>query len=184
MGRSGEIKILDAKKEKVLISNHVPYGAFLKIKDKAKVKKGDELCYWDPYNAVILSNVRAKQWDAVSEVYRQMNDAGVEPDASAIQGLLIASYKLGGADALQPVLEDLQDSGKDIGHQNCRLAMKVLLPDLLSIKNNLAAEDIQQQLRTFGETNTVVKDEAINLGFVDEETFDRVVRPENMIGPK
>ena len=55
MGRSGEIKILDSKKEKVLISNHVPYGAILKVKDGDKVKKGDEICYWDPYNAVILS---------------------------------------------------------------------------------------------------------------------------------
>ena len=60
MGRSGEIKILDDKKEKVLISNHVPYGAILKIKDGAKVKKGDELCYWDPYNAVILSEFDGK----------------------------------------------------------------------------------------------------------------------------
>ncbi len=55
MGRSGEIRILDEKKEKVLISNHVPYGAILKIKDGGKVAKGDELCYWDPYNAVIMS---------------------------------------------------------------------------------------------------------------------------------
>ena len=60
MGRSGEIKILDDKKEKVLISNHVPYGAILKIKDGVKVNKGDELCYWDPYNAVILSEFNGK----------------------------------------------------------------------------------------------------------------------------
>jgi fumarate hydratase class II len=31
--------------------------------------------------------------------------------------------------------------------------------------------------------NTTLKEEAIALGFVDEETFDRVVRPERMIGP-
>ncbi len=31
---------------------------------------------------------------------------------------------------------------------------------------------------------TTLKEEAIKLGFVDTETFDRVVRPENMIGPK
>ncbi|MGI9542575.1 MAG: DNA-directed RNA polymerase subunit beta', partial [Cyclobacteriaceae bacterium] len=54
MGRSGEIKIIDPKSKKVLMSNHVPYGAFLSIKEKAKVNKGDQLCYWDPYNAVIL----------------------------------------------------------------------------------------------------------------------------------
>ena len=57
MGRSGEIKIVDEKTKKVLVSNHVPYGAFLSIKDGVKVKKGDQLCYWDPYNAVILSEM-------------------------------------------------------------------------------------------------------------------------------
>jgi DNA-directed RNA polymerase subunit beta' len=54
MGRTGEIKIVD-KEGRTLISNHVPYGSFLKVKDGQKVEKGDELCFWDPYNAVILS---------------------------------------------------------------------------------------------------------------------------------
>jgi DNA-directed RNA polymerase subunit beta' len=54
MGRTGEIRILDEEK-RVLISNNVPYGTFLKVKDGQKVEKGEELCYWDPYNAVILS---------------------------------------------------------------------------------------------------------------------------------
>ena len=30
---------------------------------------------------------------------------------------------------------------------------------------------------------TTLREEAIRLGFVDAETFDRVVRPEDMIGP-
>ncbi|MGD9327584.1 MAG: DNA-directed RNA polymerase subunit beta', partial [Cyclobacteriaceae bacterium] len=60
MGRTGEIKIVEEKSGKQLISNHVPYGAFLSIKNGAKVKKGDQLCYWDPYNAVILSDLNGK----------------------------------------------------------------------------------------------------------------------------
>ena len=55
MGRSGEIKILEAGSQKILTTNHVPYGAFLKVKDGQKVSKGEEICFWDPYNAVILS---------------------------------------------------------------------------------------------------------------------------------
>ncbi|EOZ99805.1 DNA-directed RNA polymerase beta' subunit [Indibacter alkaliphilus LW1] len=55
MGRSGEIKINDAKSGKTLVSNHVPYGANLNVKDGQKIAKGDSLCTWDPYNAVILS---------------------------------------------------------------------------------------------------------------------------------
>lgn len=68
MGRSGELRILNDKKDKVLISNHVPYGAILKIKDGAKVKKGDELCNWDPYNAVIMSEFDGKaDFDSIIE---------------------------------------------------------------------------------------------------------------------
>ncbi len=38
--------------------------------------------------------------------------------------------------------------------------------------------------KTAHKNRTTLKEEAIALGFVDGETFDRVVRPENMIGPK
>jgi len=54
MARSGEIKVLDSKRN-LLMSNNVPYGSHLLVKSKQKVKKGDLLCQWDPYNAVILS---------------------------------------------------------------------------------------------------------------------------------
>ncbi|ABD55311.1 class II fumarate hydratase [Jannaschia sp. CCS1] len=38
--------------------------------------------------------------------------------------------------------------------------------------------------KTAHKNGTTLKEEAIGLGFVDEETFNRVVRPETMIGPK
>jgi fumarate hydratase class II len=38
--------------------------------------------------------------------------------------------------------------------------------------------------KTAHKNGTTLKEEAINLGYVDAETFDRVVRPEQMIGPK
>jgi len=38
--------------------------------------------------------------------------------------------------------------------------------------------------KTAHKNGTTLRQEAVRLGFVDEETFDRVVRPENMIGPK
>ncbi len=77
MGRSGEIRILNDKKDKVLISNHVPYGAILKISDGDKVAKGDELCFWDPYNAVILSEFNgAAEFDSIIEgiTYKEESD--------------------------------------------------------------------------------------------------------------
>jgi len=38
--------------------------------------------------------------------------------------------------------------------------------------------------KTAHKNRTTLKEEAIKLGFVDEKTFDRVVQPKNMIGPK
>ncbi len=76
MGRTGEIRILDSEK-RVLITNNVPYGAFLRVKDGAKVEKGVELCYWDPYNAVILSEFDGEiGYEAIIEgiTYKEESD--------------------------------------------------------------------------------------------------------------
>ena len=77
MGRSGEIKIIEPKSKKVLISNHVPYGAFLTVKDGDKVEKDQELCFWDPYNAVILTESDGTiKYDMIEEnlTYREISD--------------------------------------------------------------------------------------------------------------
>jgi DNA-directed RNA polymerase subunit beta' len=77
LGRSGELKLLDPKGERVLLSNHVPYGAFLKVKEGQSVTKGEELCNWDPYNAVILSEFDGVvEFDAIVEgvTFREESD--------------------------------------------------------------------------------------------------------------
>jgi DNA-directed RNA polymerase subunit beta' len=77
MGRTGEVKVMQEGTDKVLISNNVPYGAFMKVKEGQKVKKGDELCVWDPYNAVILSEFDGTiEFEAIEEgiTYREESD--------------------------------------------------------------------------------------------------------------
>jgi DNA-directed RNA polymerase subunit beta' len=77
MGRSGEIKIVEEATGKVLNSNHVPYGAFLTVKEGKKVKKGEELCNWDPYNAAILSEFDGTiEFEAIEEgiTFREESD--------------------------------------------------------------------------------------------------------------
>jgi len=41
----------------VLVTGEIPYGSTLKMKNGQKVKKGDEICVWDPFNAVIISEI-------------------------------------------------------------------------------------------------------------------------------
>ena len=60
IGRSAEMRIVDKKTGIVLASAHIPYGANLYFRQGAELKKGDLVSDWDPYNAVILSEVSGK----------------------------------------------------------------------------------------------------------------------------
>jgi DNA-directed RNA polymerase subunit beta' len=55
IGRSAEMRILDPNTGISLASANIPYGAKLYFKSGDKIKKGDLVSEWDPYNAVILS---------------------------------------------------------------------------------------------------------------------------------
>jgi len=57
IGRTGEVRIVDKKNDRQLISNNLPYGATLFVKDGQKVAKGDVICSWDPYNNVIMAEI-------------------------------------------------------------------------------------------------------------------------------
>ena len=57
IGRTGELRIMDVKNDRLLITNNVPYGATLNVKDGQKVAKGDIICTWDPFNNVIVSEI-------------------------------------------------------------------------------------------------------------------------------
>ncbi|MEQ9262650.1 MAG: DNA-directed RNA polymerase subunit beta' [Owenweeksia sp.] len=57
IGRTAEMKLLDPKNDIVLATNNIPYGSFLRVEDGAVVEKGGVICEWDPYNAVIISEI-------------------------------------------------------------------------------------------------------------------------------
>ena len=60
IGRTGEVRIMDVKNDRLLITNNVPYGALLAVKDGAQVKKGDVICTWDPFNNVVVAEQNGK----------------------------------------------------------------------------------------------------------------------------
>jgi len=57
IGRTGEVRIIDTKNDRLLISNNIPYGATLNVKDGQKINKGDAICTWDPFNNVIMAEI-------------------------------------------------------------------------------------------------------------------------------
>ena len=77
LGRSGEFRIVEPGTKKMIMSNNIPYGAFLYVKDGAKISKGDRICSWDPYNAVIISEFEGKaEFEAIIEgvTFREESD--------------------------------------------------------------------------------------------------------------
>ncbi|MBR6757878.1 MAG: DNA-directed RNA polymerase subunit beta' [Bacteroidaceae bacterium] len=57
VGRLAEMRIVDANTKMVLTTANIPYGSKLYFGNGAAVKKGDIICEWDPFNAVIVSEV-------------------------------------------------------------------------------------------------------------------------------
>ncbi|TAN17098.1 MAG: DNA-directed RNA polymerase subunit beta' [Chitinophagaceae bacterium] len=57
IGRTGEVRIMDAKNDRLLTTHNIPYGSTLLVKDGQKVSKGELICTWDPFNAVIISEL-------------------------------------------------------------------------------------------------------------------------------
>ena len=55
IGRSAEMRIIDANTKHILTTGHIPYGSKLYFKDGDAIKRNDLICEWDPYNAVIIS---------------------------------------------------------------------------------------------------------------------------------
>jgi fumarate hydratase class II len=62
--------------------------------------------------------------------------------------------------------------------------MKESLMLVTALAPTIGYDNATKVAKTAHKNGTTLKEEAIALGFVDEETFDRVVRPEQMIGPK
>ena len=60
VGRLAEMRIVDPNTKIVLNSTNIPYGSKLYFNNGDLLKKGDVVCEWDPFNAVIVSEASGK----------------------------------------------------------------------------------------------------------------------------
>jgi len=105
IGRTGEVRITDVKNDRLMITNNVPYGATLTVKDGQKVIKGDIICTWDPFNNVVISEITGKlKFENVLEgiTYREEADEQTghrekvvidTKDKTKIPGIVVESGK-------------------------------------------------------------------------------------------
>ncbi|HPD95672.1 MAG: DNA-directed RNA polymerase subunit beta' [Bacteroidales bacterium] len=77
IGRLAEMRIVDLNTGITLSTHNIPYGSKLYINNEDKVTKGQLICEWDPWNAVIISEVAGKvEFDSmIKEVtFREESD--------------------------------------------------------------------------------------------------------------
>ena len=60
VGRLAEVHFIDINTGIILSSQNIPYGAQLFVSDKEKVEKGTMIAKWDPFNAVIVTELAGK----------------------------------------------------------------------------------------------------------------------------
>jgi len=68
VSRLAELRIVDSNTKIVLTSANIPYGSKIYFNPGDNVSKGDVICEWDPFNAIIVSEVTGTiQLDSVIE---------------------------------------------------------------------------------------------------------------------
>ncbi|MBQ7571820.1 MAG: DNA-directed RNA polymerase subunit beta', partial [Bacteroidaceae bacterium] len=77
VGRLAEVRFVEPKTGIILLTQSVPYGSTLYNKEGDEVKKGDVIAKWDPFNAVIVTEMPGRvQFENVVEgvTYRVETD--------------------------------------------------------------------------------------------------------------
>ncbi|MFX0541134.1 class II fumarate hydratase [Roseovarius sp. S4756] len=86
-------------------------------------------------------------------------------------------------DAASAFTDNLVD-GLEADETRIDKLMRESLMLVTALAPEIGYDNATKVAKTAHKNGTTLKQEAIALGFVDEETFDRVVRPEDMVGPK
>jgi len=149
----------------------------------------------EPGSSIMPGKVNPTQVEAITQVCAQVmgNDAAVGFAGSQGHFELNVMKPMMAYNVLQSMqlLGDACGTFTDncvVGIQADTVRIEKLMRESLMLVTALAPtigyDNATAVAKTAHKNGTTLKEEAINLGFVDAETFDKVVRPENMIGPK
>ncbi|WP_299374766.1 class II fumarate hydratase [uncultured Tateyamaria sp.] len=149
----------------------------------------------EPGSSIMPGKVNPTQCEALTQVCAHVmgNDAAVGFAGSQGHFELNVYKPMMAYNVLQSMqlLGDASSAFTDnlvVGLQADEVRIDKLMRESLMLVTALAPEigydNATKVAKTAHKNGTTLLQEAIALGFVDEETFNRVVRPENMIGPK
>jgi fumarate hydratase class II len=149
----------------------------------------------EPGSSIMPGKVNPTQCEALTQVCAHVmgNDAAVGFAGSQGHFELNVYKPMMAYNVLQSMqlLGDASSTFTDnlmVGLKADPVRIEKLMRESLMLVTALAPEigydNATKVAKTAHKNGTTLKEEAIALGFVDAETFERVVRPENMIGPK
>ena len=147
VGRSAELRIIDKKTGVALASSDLPYGANLYFRSGDEVKKGDLISDWDPYNALILSEVSGKvAFENVveGETYRVESDE----QTGYIEKVVIERRKK----AKNPIIRVLDDEGNEQKRYDIPTGAHIVLDEGDEIK---AGDTLVKIPRAVGKTGDI-----------------------------
>ncbi|MDR1225341.1 MAG: DNA-directed RNA polymerase subunit beta' [Prevotellaceae bacterium] len=125
IGRLAEMTIIDRNTGATLYTHGVPYGATLYFKSNVEVKKGDKICEWDPYNAVIISEHAGKvEFESLIENVTFRDEADEQTGYS--EKVIIESRDK----TKNPIVKILTDKGDELRQYNLPVGAHVIVdPD-------------------------------------------------------
>ncbi|MCR9110498.1 class II fumarate hydratase [Marivita sp. XM-24bin2] len=149
----------------------------------------------EPGSSIMPGKVNPTQAEALTQVAAHVmgNDAAIKFAGSQGHFELNVYNPMMAYNLLQSMqlLGDAADSftermllGIEANEPRIDKLMKESLMLVTALAPTIGYDNATKVAKTAHKNGTTLKEEATRLGFVDEETFDRVVRPEDMIGPK
>ncbi|WP_292290500.1 class II fumarate hydratase [Marivita sp.] len=149
----------------------------------------------EPGSSIMPGKVNPTQAEALTQVAAHVigNDAAIKFAGSQGHFELNVYNPMMAYNLLQSMqlLGDAADSftermllGIEANEPRIDKLMKESLMLVTALAPTIGYDNATKVAKTAHKNGTTLKEEAIALGFVDAETFDKVVRPEDMIGPK
>ncbi len=143
IGRTGEVRIMDVKNDRLLITNNIPYGATLNVKDGQQIKKGDIICTWDPFNNVVVAETAGSiKFENVQDGFTYREEADEQTghrdkviieskDKTKIPGIIV--------------------EGKDIKNYNLPVGSRLIIEEGEQVKAGQVIVKIPRTLRKSGD---------------------------------
>ncbi len=149
----------------------------------------------EPGSSIMPGKVNPTQAEALTQVAAHVmgNDAAIKFAGSQGHFELNVYNPMMSYNLLQSIqlLGDAADSftermlnGIKANEPRIDKLMKESLMLVTALAPTIGYDNATTVAKTAHKNGTTLKEEAVKLGFVDEETFEKVVRPEQMIGPK